>query len=143
MVEDGMDKTKKIDQAAREFFKAVVDGMNHRPQEFVTDVAMARAAGVPTATFNEYKTGAKGTGRPNFFTVYKIAHVLCNGPPCSLESKNLMFNRFQKALKKDNSKILDKIVSLILADSDMEAFAASIEVHYRRLFPPETINENP
>lgn len=137
-----MDKSKKIDQAAKDFFKAVVRGMKNRPTEFATDVAMAKAAGVRKTTFNEYKNETKGTGRPNFFTVYKIAYLLANGPPCSIEPEDILINRFQEALRLDRLKILDKIISLIIADSDLEHIAASINIQYQRLISPQVQSQN-
>ena len=51
MVEDGMDKRKKIVKAAKAFFDAVIHGMNNRPAEFENEQDMAKAAGVPKGTF--------------------------------------------------------------------------------------------
>lgn len=142
MVAKRMVKTKKIDKAAKDFFNAVIAGMKNRPAEFVNDKDMAKAAGVPVGTFNEYKHESKGTQRPNFFTIFKIAYLLAKGPPCSLAPETLIINRFQEALALDQLKILDKIISLIVAGSDLEPLAASIDIHYRRLISPQKISQN-
>ena len=142
MIGEGMTPKKEIEKSAEDFYDAVIRGMISRPTRFSSDKEMAKAASVPVGTFNEYKNQSKGTTRPNFFTIYKIAYVLCNGPPCNLTRDNFLFNRFQEASRKDFHNILQKIISLILADADLAAIIAVTEISHQRLSSPKKTNEN-
>lgn len=138
-----MDTPEKIKKAAETFYQAVIDGMKNRPIEFINDKDMAKAAGISKATFCEYKEKSKGAVRPNFFVIYQLAYVLAKGPPCSLDAKNLQFNRFIKAIEKDNHQVLEKIIFLILDGSvELEAWAAGIDALYKQRFSPQKLSQN-
>ncbi|MGA2159886.1 MAG: hypothetical protein ABSG90_11795 [Dehalococcoidia bacterium] len=144
MIGDSMNTPREIEAAAWKFFKEVISGMEKRPAKFKSDKDMAAAAGVLETTFNEYKSGAKGHKQPSFITIYKLAHVIRGEKPCSLDTENLGFSRWQEAIKKDRHNLIDKLISLILADSDIEPLAASLQVYHQRLFSPlEATSENP
>lgn len=142
MLAENMATPRDIDKAAKCFFQSIRDAMARLPNDYEKDKEMAKAAGVHPTTFSEYKTGAKGITRPNFYVVYKIAYILAHGPPCSLEPDTILFNRLKEALKKDHFHIIDKIITLILTEADLSYIAANVNLTFEQIFPPQASSQD-
>jgi len=133
---------EEIIKAAKAFHRAVIDGMKNRPAEYEHDSLMAKAAGLKPGIFCDYKNDNTGLEHPDFYVIYQVAYLLAHGPPCSLKPENMQFNRFREALKKDKSKILEKLISLILAESDLDYVVNTIDLTYQKNFSPQEVRQD-